>query len=139
MATAVAFTALQSRPAPKAKLETGLWVVATSDRLLYGPFGTYGEAERAVTNGRIPDLEKIDPERLKEEGFVPSAKVAIYPMRGPVSAAEASVAADRKARLATNHLCGSIGCEHKLARHNVKTGKCPARNCTCTKPTEVKL
>lgn len=139
VATAAAFNALQSRPAPKEKLDTGLWVVATSDRQLYGPFGTYREAERAVTNGRIPNLEKMDPERLKEEGFVPSARVAILPMRGPVSAAEASVEADRRARLAANHLCGTPGCGHKVARHNAKTGKCPVKTCECTKPREVTL
>lgn len=112
-------------------------MVATSDRLLYGPFGTYGEAERAVTNGRIPDLERIDPERLKEEGFVPSTRVAIYPMRGPVSAAAESVEKDRLARLFANHLCRDCG--HKTARHNANTGKCPAKGCECSKPVEVKL
>lgn len=137
VATATAFTALQSRPAPKANLETGLWVVATSDRLLYGPFGTYGEAEKAVTNGRIPGLERIEPERLKEEGYVPSSSVAILPMRGPVSAAAESVEKDRLARLFANHLCKT--CEHKTSRHNAKTGKCPAKNCTCTKPMPVTL
>lgn len=139
VAAATAFTALQSRPAPKAKLETGLWVVATSDRLLYGPFGSYKEAETAVTNGRIPSVEKVDPERLKEEGYVPSSHVAILPMRGPVSAAEASVEADRKAKLFANHQCAEPGCGHKLARHNDKTGKCPVKTCSCTKPVPVKL
>lgn len=136
-ALSAAYLALQSRPAPEAKLETGLWVVATDDRRIYGPFGTYGEAERAVTNGRIPNVEKIPKERLEEEGYVPSSKVAILPMRGPVSAAEAAVEKDRLARLFANHLC--LHCEHKFSRHNIKTGKCPVKNCPCVKPKEVTL
>lgn len=136
-ALSAAYLALQSRPAPEAKLDTGLWVVATDDRQVYGPFGTYGEAEKAVTNGRIPNVEKIDPARLKEEGYVPTSKVAILPMRGPVSAAEAAVEKDRLARLFANHLCAN--CEHKTVRHNAKTGKCPAKNCECTKPKSVTL
>lgn len=136
-ALSAAYLALQSRPAPDSKLETGLWVVATDDRMVYGPFGTYGEAEKAVTNGRIPNMEKIDPARLKEEGYVPTSKVAILPMRGPVSAAEAAVEKDRLARLFANHLCAN--CEHRTVRHNAKTGKCPAKNCECTKPKSVTL
>lgn len=138
-ALSAAYLALQSRPAPEGKLETGLWIVATGDRQVYGPFGTYGEAEKAVTNGRIPNVEKIDPERLKEEGYVPSSKVAILPMRGPVSAAEAATEKDRLARLHANHLCATEGCGHKLARHAVKTGRCPVKNCACQKPREVTL
>ena len=138
-ALSAAYLALQSRPAPGGKLETGLWVVATDDRQIYGPFGTYGEAEKAVTNGRIPNVEKIDPKRLKEEGYVPTSKVAILPMRGPVSAAEAAVEKDRLARLFANHLCAEPGCGHKLSRHSIKTGKCPAKNCECTKPKGVTL
>lgn len=138
-ALSAAYLALQSRPAPEAKLDTGLWVVATDDRQVYGPFGTYGEAEKAVTNGRIPNVEKIDPARLKEEGYVPTSKVAILPMRGPVSAAEAAVEKDRLARLFANHLCATPGCGHKLARHAVKTGRCPVRGCECAKPKEVSL
>lgn len=136
-ALSAAYLALQSRPAPEGKLETGLWVVATDDRQVYGPFGTYGEAEKAVTNGRIPNVEKIDPERLKEEGYVPSSSVAILPMRGPVSAAEAAVEKDRLARLFANHLC--LHCEHRTSRHNIKTGKCPVKNCGCDRPKEVTL
>lgn len=111
--------------------------MATSDRLVYGPFGTHAEALRAVTNGRIPNVEKMDADRLKEEGYIPSANIAILPMRGPVSAAESAVEADRMARLFANHLC--LNCQHKFSRHNVKTGKCPARNCECSSPKEVKL
>lgn len=136
-ATAAAYTQIQSRPAPKAKLETGLWIVATDNRLVYGPFGSHGEAEKAVANGRIPDLDKVDPEQLKEEGYVPANKVLILPMRGPVSAAEASREKDRLARMFSNHLCRD--CEHKTARHNAKTGKCPVKNCDCTKPVPVTL
>lgn len=138
-ALSAAYAALQSRPAPGKKIDTGLWVVATSERLLYGPFGTYGEAEAAVTNGKIPNLEKIEKERLDEEGYIPSSRVAILPMRGPISAAEAAMEKDRLAKLFANHQCATEGCGHKLARHNAKTGKCPVPKCSCTKPKEVKL
>lgn len=116
------FAALQERPGPGEKLDKGLWVVATSDRLLYGPFGTHAEAAKAVTNGKIPNLEK-NLDRIGEDGFIAAQDVAILPLRGPLSMAQKAEEYDREARLFSNHLC--VHCELPVARHDVKTNACP--------------
>lgn len=117
-----AYAALQERPGPGEKLDKGLWVVATSDRLLYGPFGTYNEAEKAILNAKIPNLE-VGAERASEEGLVAGSDVGIYPLRGPLSMAKKAEEYDREARLFSNHLC--VNCEQKSAKHDPKTGACP--------------
>lgn len=138
LALKASYAALQERPAPDEKLEKGLWVVATSDRLLYGPFGTYNEAEKAVINGKIPNLEK-GLERAGEDGYIPATDVTILPLRGPLSMAKKAAEFDREARLFAGHLCSN--CEHRAARHGATAGSvaCTEYGCTCKKLKEVTL
>jgi len=135
-ATKAAFAALQERPGPGEKLDKGLWVVATSDRLLYGPFGTYNEASKAVANGKIPNLEK-NLERIGEDGFIAASDVAILPLRGPLSMAREGAEFDREARLFSNHLCST--CEHPNAKHSHHNDACTIAGCSCKKLKEIKL
>lgn len=116
------YAALQERPGPGEKLDKGLWVVATSDRLLFGPFGTAAEAQRAVANGKIPNLEK-NLDRIGEDGFIAARDVAILPLRGPLSMAREASEFDREARIFSNHLC--VHCEQAVNKHDTKTSACP--------------
>ena len=132
------YAALQERPGPGEKLDKGLWVVATSDRLLYGPFGTIREAEKAVANGKIPNLEK-NLDRIGEDGFIAARDVAILPLRGPLSMAREAAEYDREARLFSNHLCST--CEHPSAKHGIvaRNPGCSIAGCSCKKLKEIKL
>lgn len=132
------YAALQSRPAPGEKLEKGLWVVVIEGPLLYGPFGTYNEALKAVGNGKIPNYERT-AERLREEGLAPASEAMILPMRGPLAMAEKAIEYDREARLYSNHLC--VNCEHGLAKHGVRsnTGACSIAGCECKKAKPITL
>lgn len=121
------YAALQERPGPGEKLDKGLWVVATSDRLLYGPFGTYNEATKAVINGKIPNMEdgiqRTETLEDGKEGYVAAADVAILPLRGPLSMAREASEFDREARIFSNHLC--VHCEQAVNKHDTKTNACP--------------
>lgn len=132
------FAALQERPGEGEKLDKGLWVVATSDRLLYGPFGTAKEAERAVANGKIPNLEK-NLDRIGEDGFISARDVAILPLRGPLSMAREGAEFDREARLFSNHLCST--CEHPSAKHGIvaRNPGCSIAGCSCAKDKPITL
>lgn len=132
------YAALQSRPAPGEKLDKALWVVATSDRQLFGPFGTFAEAEKAVKNGKIPNLE-AGAERVREEGYVPAAQSQILPMTGPLAMAERGIEFDREARLFANHLCAT--CEHPSAKHNTqnRNAGCSIQGCGCAKDKPITL
>lgn len=133
-----AYACFQSRPAPSEKLEKGLWVVATSDGLLYGPFSTEGEATKAVENGKIPDTEALAG-RVREEGYVPAREAHILPMTGPLAMAEKAIKTDREARLFALHLCET--CEHPSAKHGIRSnsGACSIRGCECRKDKPVTL
>lgn len=131
-----AYAAFQSRPAPGEKLEKGLWVVATSDGLIYGPFSTEAEATKAVENGKIPDLEALSG-RVREEGYVPAREAHILPMTGPLAMAEKAIAKDREARQFALHLCAT--CDHPTARHSAQNGRCTRTGCSCVKPKPVTL
>lgn len=132
------YAALQSRPAPGEKLDKALWVVVAEGPLLYGPFGTYGEAAKAVQNGKIPNLERA-ADRLREEGLVPARQAMILPMTGPLAMAEKGIAIDREARLFSGHLCDT--CEHRLAKHNiaVRNPGCSVSGCECQKAKPITL
>lgn len=125
LAIKASYAALQERPGPGEKLNKGLWVVATSDRLLYGPFGTIREAEKAVANGKIPNLEK-NLEHIGEDGFIAARDVAILPLRGPLSMAREAAEYDREARIFSNHLC--VHCEQPAGKHDAKNNLCPDRS-----------
>lgn len=138
MALKASYAALQSRPAPGEKLEKGLWVVVIEGPLLYGPFGTYNEAAKAVQNGKIPNYERT-AERLREEGLVPTAEAMILPMKGPLAMAEKAISFDREARIFSNHLCST--CEHRLVKHGVNsnTGACSIAGCDCKRAKPITL
>lgn len=131
-----AFAAFQSRPAPGEKLEKGLWVVATSDGLLFGPFSTEADATKALLNGKIPDTEALAG-RLREEGYVPAREAHILPMTGPLAMAEKAIAVDREARQFALHLCAS--CDHPTARHSIRNDSCTTHGCPCRKVKPITL
>lgn len=131
-----AYAAFQSRPAPGEKLSKGLWVVATSDGLLFGPFSTEAEAEKAVANGKIPDVEALAG-RVREEGYVPAREAHILPMTGPLAMAEKAIATDREARQFALHLCAT--CDHPTAKHSPRNSACMIRGCECHKVKPITL
>lgn len=131
-----AYAAFQSRPAPGEKLQKGLWVVATSEGLLFGPFSTEAEATKAVENGKIPDLEALAG-RAREEGYVPTREAHILPMTGPIAMAEKAIQKDREARQFALHLCAA--CDHPTSKHSHHDGTCIIPGCGCKKPKPVTL
>lgn len=133
-----AYAALQSRPAPGEKLDKALWVVVAEGPLLYGPFGTHGEAVKAVENGKIPNLERA-ADRVREEGLAPARQAMILPMTGPLAMAEKGITIDREARLFASHLCDT--CEHRLVKHNIaaRNPGCSISGCECQKAKPITL
>lgn len=141
-ATKAAFAALQSRPGEGEKLPQALWVVATSNRIIYGPFGTELEAHAALGSGAIPDFfdDEVAAQEYKD-GLIPTlgGQAIVLPMIGPLAMSGRLDRQDRKARLFAEHRCET--CEHKLARHGVRVGTdaCFAPGCKCKKSKEIKL
>lgn len=119
-----AYAALQERPGAGEKLDKGLWVVVVEGPRLYGPFGTYNEAEKALANSKIPNFE-VNAERIKEDGLAVATggTAMILPLMGPLAMARKAIEFDREARLFSNHLC--LNCEQKSGKHNPKTSACP--------------
>lgn len=130
------YAALQQRPGEGEKLEKGLWVVVVEGPRIYGPFGTYNEAEKAIKNSKIPNFE-VNAERLEEDGLVvaSSGKAMILPMMGPLAMARKAVEFDREARLFSNHLCSN--CEQPHGKHDLKSSLCPDRSGRKLKPITI--
>lgn len=75
---------------------------------------------------------------IQREGSLYRVRVRVYDKAyGGAHPTLADAIKERDRLLAEHH--GEFAAPHKTVRHNAKTGKCPAKNCECSRPKEVTL